>query len=82
MVDIVKVKGVRGLWQGTQPSVLRVGLGAGLHFVLLEQMKSGLLTLQAAGGGSNTQLSAAGAALAGGKSSTIQLGTSTCRLVV
>eukprot|EP00983_Pelagomonas_calceolata_P032747 1026104-Pelagomonas_calceolata.AAC.5 len=51
--------------QGTGPSVLRVGLGAGLHFVLLEQLK-GLLTTRDAEG--KQQLSASGAALSGGSS--------------
>lgn len=32
------LQGIRGFWAGTGPSVIRVGLGAGLHFVLLEQV--------------------------------------------
>lgn len=34
-------QGLRGLWSGTGPSVIRVGLGAGMHFVLLEQVRVG-----------------------------------------
>ncbi len=56
--------GVRALWQGTGPSVLRVGLGAGLHFVLLEQAKLVLTTTLP--GSEPGKLSAVGAALAGG----------------
>lgn len=31
--------GVRTLWKGTQPTVIRLGLGAGLHFFFLETIK-------------------------------------------
>jgi hypothetical protein len=61
--EIVKAGGIRGLWQGTGPSVLRVGLGAALQFVVLEQVKT-LLSVQLADGSS--QLSAMGAAISGG----------------
>ena len=27
------------LWRGTQPTVIRLGLGAGLHFFILETIK-------------------------------------------
>ena len=36
---IIHEKGVRALWQGTQPTVLRLGVGAGLHFFFLETLK-------------------------------------------
>lgn len=62
--EIVKAGGIRGLWQGTGPSVLRVGAGAGVHFVLLEQVKAMLLAAPASG--PVETLTAAGAALAGG----------------
>lgn len=31
--------GWRMLWRGTQPTVIRLGLGAGLHFLILETIK-------------------------------------------
>eukprot|EP00271_Cylindrocystis_brebissonii_P003024 TRINITY_DN13773_c0_g1_i1.p1 TRINITY_DN13773_c0_g1~~TRINITY_DN13773_c0_g1_i1.p1 ORF type:complete len:344 (-),score=42.55 TRINITY_DN13773_c0_g1_i1:512-1543(-) len=33
---ILKQEGVRGLWRGSAPTILRVGLGAGLYFSLLD----------------------------------------------
>ncbi len=36
---IVKGNGIRALWQGTQPTVVRLGVGAGLHFFFLESLK-------------------------------------------
>lgn len=36
---IVEGNGIRALWQGTQPTVLRLGVGAGLHFFFLESLK-------------------------------------------
>lgn len=59
----MKAGGVRGLWQGTGPSVIRVGLGAALQFVVLEHVKS-LLSVPLANGTSH--LSAMGAAISGG----------------
>ena len=34
--------GCRGLWRGTAPTVLRLGMGAGLHFCFLDSIKAGL----------------------------------------
>ena len=62
---VVSESGLLGLWKGVQPSVIRVGLGAGIHFVMLEQMK-GLLISTAVDGSS--RLSNINAALAGGES--------------
>jgi solute carrier family 25 protein 38 len=31
--------GIRDLWRGTQPTVIRLGVGAGLHFFFLESLK-------------------------------------------
>lgn len=31
--------GWKGLWRGTQPTVIRLGIGAGLHFFFLETIK-------------------------------------------
>lgn len=30
---------MRALWRGTQPTVIRLGFGAGLHFFFLETIK-------------------------------------------
>ncbi len=67
--EVIRAGGVQGLWLGTGPSVIRVGAGAGLHFVLLEQLKHLMLTLQpraASEDGRPPRLSAPEAALAGG----------------
>ncbi|GIM04324.1 hypothetical protein Vretimale_8898 [Volvox reticuliferus] len=56
-------QGFRGFWAGTGPSVIRVGLGAGMHFVLLEQIRW-LLSNPGADGA--LQLSNMGAAMSGG----------------
>lgn len=64
-VSIVKGGGVRALWQGTQPTVFRLGLGAGLHFFFLETLKP-LFEKHSSNG--QTRMSAAGAALTGGLS--------------
>ncbi len=52
------------LWRGTTPSVIRVGLGAGLHFMLLEQIKAAIMAWREPG--SSSKLSALEAAAAGG----------------
>ncbi|GFR44914.1 hypothetical protein Agub_g5998, partial [Astrephomene gubernaculifera] len=67
---VLSEQGVRGLWAGTGPSVLRVGLGAGLHFVLLEQIRWLLSTPSPTAAG-QSHLSNTGAALAGGVSRAI-----------
>lgn len=36
---IVGENGIKALWQGTQPTVVRLGVGAGLHFFFLETLK-------------------------------------------
>ena len=64
--EVMRTSGVRGFWLGTGPSVIRVGLGVGLNMVLLENTKHMLTQRAAAEGGSATQLSAVGAAFAGG----------------
>ncbi|GIL85851.1 hypothetical protein Vretifemale_14374 [Volvox reticuliferus] len=61
-------QGFRGFWAGTGPSVIRVGLGAGMHFVLLEQIRW-LLSNPGADGA--LQLSNMGAAMSGGISRAI-----------
>ncbi|KAG2430125.1 hypothetical protein HXX76_010224 [Chlamydomonas incerta] len=65
---VLTEQGVRGFWAGTGPSVIRVGLGAGLHFVLLEQIRAVLTTTTADGG---SHLSNTSAALSGGVSRAI-----------
>ncbi|GLC39521.1 hypothetical protein PLESTM_000907300 [Pleodorina starrii] len=65
---VLSEQGVRGFWAGTGPSVIRVGLGAGMHFVLLEQIRWVLSTPAADG---TSQLSNMGAAMSGGISRAI-----------
>lgn len=72
VMAVVKSHGIAGLWKGTQPSVLRVGLGAAVHFVVLEHMKGALLHLSACKDKSSSNekpvLSPLGAAVSGGQS--------------
>ncbi|EFJ40615.1 hypothetical protein VOLCADRAFT_99596 [Volvox carteri f. nagariensis] len=65
---VLSEQGLRGFWAGTGPSVIRVGLGAGMHFVLLEQIR---WLLSAPGVDGNLQLSNVGAAMSGGISRAI-----------
>lgn len=64
---IVKDGGMRSLWQGTQPTVIRLGLGAGLHFFFLESIKP-LFETPSQGNTSAPTMTAMGAALTGGLS--------------
>ena len=57
--------GVSALWRGTQPTVVRLGIGAGLHFFFLESLKPLLQTTAPDG---STHMSAWGATLTGGLS--------------
>jgi solute carrier family 25 protein 38 len=57
--------GVRDFWRGTQPTVIRLGIGAGLHFFFLESLKPLLETRDEWG---RPQLSPMGAVLTGGLS--------------
>lgn len=50
------------LWRGTQPTVIRLGLGAGLHFLILETIKPLFESRQADG---STSISALGAIFTG-----------------
>lgn len=54
--------GIKALWKGTQATVLRLGLGAGLHFFFLESIKPLLERTQPDG---RRKMSVAGAAIAG-----------------
>ncbi|RKP01647.1 hypothetical protein CXG81DRAFT_29705 [Caulochytrium protostelioides] len=45
--SVVQADGVRGLWRGTTPSVLRNGPGIALYFVVLEDLRARLNTLAA-----------------------------------
>lgn len=52
-------KGLRGVlhfWAGTQPTVLRLGIGSGFHFVVLETLKPVLQRRQVAAGGDPDRL--------------------------
>lgn len=62
---VLKERGVRGLWMGTGPTVIRLSVGAGLHMVLLENIKNVLQTQLSNG---TMHLSNINAALAGGLS--------------
>lgn len=62
--NIVKNNGCRALWQGTQPTVVRLGVGAGLHFFFLETLKPIFETSRMG----KTEMGAMGAVLTGGLS--------------
>ena len=62
---IVKNHGVRSLWQGTQPTVVRLGVGAGLHFFFLESLKP---LFEKTGANDAQQMGAMGAGMTGGLS--------------
>lgn len=63
---IMQHGGLRAMWQGTQPTVVRLGVGAGLHFFFLESIKPLLQTPGRDGG--EAGMTAVGAALTGGLS--------------
>lgn len=58
----------RTLWKGTQPTVIRLGLGAGLHFFCLETIKPFFEARRPDG---STNMSAVGAMVTGGLSRTL-----------
>jgi solute carrier family 25, member 38 len=62
---ILREGGVIALWKGTQPTVIRLGIGAGLHFFFLESLKPLFQTRSADG---SLRMTAVGAALTGGLS--------------
>jgi solute carrier family 25 protein 38 len=41
---VLREGGVRGLWRGTGPTVVRLAVGAGINFVALEHLKHSMLT--------------------------------------
>ena len=57
--------GVRGLWRGTDPTVLRLSAGVGVNMVILERLKAA--ALQHLVGGGAQQLGMLQAALVGGE---------------
>lgn len=61
---IVGENGIRALWQGTQPTVVRLGVGAGLHFFFLETLKPIFQTTK----DGQSSLGIFGAAMTGGLS--------------
>ena len=62
---VLKEGGIAALWKGTQPTVIRLGIGAGLHFFFLESIKNLAETTREDG---TTHLTAIGAAITGGVS--------------
>lgn len=40
---VLNEAGVRGLWRGTGPTVVRLAFGAGINFVALENLKHFML---------------------------------------
>eukprot|EP00890_Picochlorum_soloecismus_P006034 jgi/Picsp_1/6431/NSC_03779-R1_solute carrier family 25 member 38 len=62
---IIRNHGVRSLWQGTQPTVVRLGVGAGLHFFFLESLKP---LFEKTGANDAQQMGAMGAVMTGGLS--------------
>ncbi|KAG1681317.1 hypothetical protein FOA52_007363 [Chlamydomonas sp. UWO 241] len=64
LMEIVGTGGVGSLWRGTGPSVLRMGLGVGVHMILVEKAAAHLT--RPGENGQPAQLSAGSAALAGG----------------
>lgn len=40
---LLKEGGARGMWRGTGPTVVRLSLGAGINFVVLEKLKAFML---------------------------------------
>lgn len=66
---LVKEQGVRGLWRGTSPTVARLAIGVGVHFLALEFIKDAIYNFSSKGAGhSHGQLSAAQAFCSGGLS--------------
>lgn len=57
---ILAEDGVKGLWRGTGPACLRVGLGAGLYFAVLGPM---LETIRTAYAGGNSDIRGEGGSL-------------------
>lgn len=62
---IWKEDGVFGFWRGTTPSIVRVGMGVGLYFVVLEQLQDMLSSKDEEG---RMKLSSSNAFLVGGAS--------------
>lgn len=62
---VLKEGGIKSLWKGTQPTVIRLGIGAGLHFFFLESIKPLVETKQADG---SVKMGVLGAAITGGVS--------------
>ena len=60
---ILEKYGPAGFWRGTGPTVIRLGLGVGLHMVLVENLKSGMSKQLDSG---LSHLSSINALLAGG----------------
>ncbi|CAG9464188.1 unnamed protein product [Pedinophyceae sp. YPF-701] len=60
---VVAEGGLRALWRGTQPTVIRLGLGAGLYFAILQSLHR---TLDRRGAGEGEKVSSGMAVAIGG----------------
>ncbi|DBA86103.1 TPA: hypothetical protein ACH3X1_005622 [Trebouxia sp. C0004] len=66
---LIKEQGVRGLWRGTSPTVARLAIGVGVHFLALEFIKDAIYNFGSKNAGhSHGHLSAAQAFCSGGLS--------------
>jgi hypothetical protein len=74
---VLQEYGVRGLWRGTGPTVVRLSFGAGINFVALEKLKHFMLDVLPHASG---QLGYLQAAAVGGKTGVLVLPT--CILLV
>ncbi|KAL3157456.1 hypothetical protein ABBQ32_011922 [Trebouxia sp. C0010 RCD-2024] len=64
---LVKEHGVRGLWRGTSPTVARLAVGVGVHFLALEFIKDAVYNFSSQGAGQkHGQLTPVQAFMSGG----------------
>eukprot|EP00798_Chlamydomonas_sp_ICE-L_P010616 gene10616-12289_t len=66
--EIVKANGIKGLWAGSAPTVIRAGLGVGINMTFIENTKALLLNGLLGANVGGLQLSALNAAITGGTS--------------
>eukprot|EP00884_Botryococcus_braunii_P020980 jgi/Botrbrau1/7566/Bobra.0159s0016.1 len=66
--DITSTSGIRGLWRGTGPTIVRISFGVGVQFFMLESLRDFMLTRSAKsdrGEAGSQQLTAAEAFITG-----------------